>query len=363
MRIVCLIASMQSGGAERVMSLVANHWVGQGHLVTLMTFERPGAESFYPLDPRVDYRPLALARVSRHAVDAVRSSFLRIRSLRRAFATVRTEVVVSFCTEMNVLALLAARGMPVQVVVSERVDPASHQLGRVWCWGRYIMYPFATQIVFQTAAARDHFPAWIRRVSRIIPNPIASLAVSREVAREPRILAVGRLDWQKGFDLLLEAFARVSSAHPRWKLRIVGEGPQRRELKARAIRLGLQDRVEFPGLVKDVAREYAEASIFVLSSRYEGFPNVLCEAMSLGLPVVGFDCPGGVREILQEGDAGMLVRPGRSDELAAKLASLMEDARLRQELGEAAMRAMQRFAPELILRQWDSLLGGRIRTA
>jgi glycosyltransferase involved in cell wall biosynthesis len=170
---------------------------------------------------------------------------------------------------------------------------------------------------------------------------------------------MGRLVRQKGFDLLLEAFARCRTSHPRWTLRILGRGEERQALEAQARALNLGDAVEFAGVVKNPQDHLAQSQLFVLSSRYEGFPNALLEAMASGLAVVATDCPTGPADIVTHDENGLLVPAGDVGALAAAMDRLMSDAGERRRLGERAREVQARFAPETILAAWDRLLRAR----
>ncbi len=357
-RITAIIPSMRAGGAERVMARLTSHWADAGHRVTLLTYEQPESRSFYALGAEVIYRPLGLAGTSRNILDATWGNWRRCRRLRAAIKDTQAGVVVSFCAEANVMTLLATFGTGLPVVVSERVDPSAHRIGRSWHWLRGIVYRWADGVVVQSQSAAAFFPPAIRRRCVVIPNPVVRAEAGGELgsARLPCVLAVGRLVPQKGFDLLIEAFARVHARHPAWKLRIVGEGESRRALEELVRRIGVDGKVEMPGLIEDIHPEYRGAGIFVLSSRYEGFPNAMAEAMAAGLPVVAFDCPGGVADMMQAERDGLLAAPGNVGELAAALDRAMGDADARACWGANARLICERFSPAMVWTLWQECL-------
>ena len=359
--ILFLVSSMQGGGAERVAALLSNYWAEQGHRVTLMpTFSGRG-ECLYPLDPGVKLDFLA------DRVGAARKTpwtlLRRFLALRRVIKTERPDVVLSFLTHVNVAAILAARGSGVPVIVSERIHPLHTDASALWKWARKRTYPMADLTIVQTRAAEEWMRANIPRARcALIPNPVvlpakAGTAVSIPAPGRHLLLAAGRLDPQKGFDLLINAFNRVSSLFPDWDLCILGEGVERPNLEALRNTLDLSDRVHLPGRVDDMADRYARADLFALSSRYEGFPNVLLEALASGLPAVSFDCPSGPADIIRHETDGLLVEPESTDKLAAALARLMGEVALRARFAARAVEAKDRFSLERIGPLWDAALG------
>lgn len=356
MRITFVIASMQAGGAERVASILLNEWAAVGVLVTLVTLG--AAPSFYPLDSRITSVPVGLRLDSNSLWQSVTANVKRVRRLRAAIVRSTPDVVVSFVDRTNIRVLAATRFLGLPVVVSERVDPAHYSIGKAWNALRRVTYPLANAVVVQTQGARNYFPTRLQRRIVVIPNPVSPCAgdVSKPQSLGNVIVAMGRLVPQKGFDLLLAAFARLHGEYGEWRLVIYGAGPERSALQEQADRLQIANCVTFAGLVEDVSARLRACDVFVLSSRYEGFPNALCEAMACGLPVVSFDCPSGPREIIREGIDGFLAPPEDVDALAAALSRLMDDADLRAQMGQRAAEITQRFGAERVMQMWDDLL-------
>ena len=371
MRLTLVTYSLDCGGAERVLTSLANRWRRDGHAVTVLGLSDGAAPPFFPLDPGVSLEWLAVARDSRHLLDAIANNVERVWALRAALRRSRPEVVVSFLTAVNVLVLLAAAGLAVPVVVSERIDPRFKPLPGAWRWLRMRAYGRADAIVVQTRRTADWFPPRMQSRIAVIPNAIAcpSGLASRDVgsARRGVVLGVGRLEHQKGFDLLVRAFARASRRHDGWQLVIAGEGSQRAALRTLAASCGVADRVRLIGRQDDIWPTYAAADVFVLPSRFEGFPNALLEAMAAGLPAMAADCPTGPREIIRNEHEGLLVRTEDVDALARALSRLIGDPDLRRRVGAAGATVVDRYGVDAIQQQWNALVsdvaGQRVRSA
>lgn len=359
MRITLVISSLSAGGAERVMSSMANYWAGKRHEVSLITLAKKETD-FYPLRQEVKRIDLDLESVSVNNFGAIRTNFYRIKALRHWIQSCRSEVIISFIDKMNCLTLVATLGLNLPVIVSERVDPRYHGIGRLWSSIRRVTYPTAAQVVVQTKAVADWASGFLnKKLVCTIPNPI-NIAQSKSVQRpghlKHSIIAMGRLVPQKGFDLLLKAFAEVSKTHPEWSLSIVGHGPEFNGLQRLGKELGLKGNLFFLGAVADPFPFLRGADLFVLSSRFEGFPNVLLEAMACGIPVISTNCPSGPGDIIRPGIDGMLVPSEDIEELASAMDLLMSNETERQRLGARATEVTERFGLEKIMNMWEEVI-------
>jgi glycosyltransferase involved in cell wall biosynthesis len=363
MRLALVISALGAGGAERVIVTLANAWAARGWQVALITFEPPGTRPYYEVDPHVALRQLGVPSVGQPRWRAIRQGLRRVRALRQALRSAAPDVAISFLAKINVLTMLASRGLGFPVIVSERNNPERQRFRGTWSWLRQRLYGTAWWVVAPSRGVLDSFPQRIRRRGRVIPNPVDLARAASPRPGTGRLVAVGRLVHQKGFDLLLRAFAEIAPDHPDWSLTIWGEGEERAALEASCARLGLAGRVRLPGLTERPGQWIEQADLFVLSSRYESFGNVITEAMAAGLPVVAFACPWGPGDIVRDGEDGLLVPPEDVDALAAAMRRLIVDADLRQRLGAAAARNVQRFARDAIIAQWDALVAaaGRAR--
>jgi len=366
MRVTLVITSLGPGGAEKILALVANWWAERGHTVSLLTMAS-SAEDRHALHAAVHRVALDMVGNSRNAAHGLCNNLRRIARLRGEIARTRPNAVVSFLSATNVLTLAATRRLDVPVIVAERIDPRREPISTFWARTRRLLYPRADGIVVQTPEVRDWALRFVppERV-HVIPNPaVSSNGDSRgsppatpEWLRDagPRIFAVGRLTWQKGFDLLLRAFAACHTEHPEWSLVVLGEGEERGALLEQARRLGIASAVALPGYVDRAAVLLRRGDLFVLSSRYEGFPNALLDAMMCGLPVIATDCPSGPRQIVRNGVDGVLVEPDNVDALSAAMKRLMESPDLRRRLASRSVEVSERFSMPRVLHQWDTLL-------
>jgi GalNAc-alpha-(1->4)-GalNAc-alpha-(1->3)-diNAcBac-PP-undecaprenol alpha-1,4-N-acetyl-D-galactosaminyltransferase len=361
-RLTLVVPSLALGGAERVAARMANHWAANAHSVSVITLSSTDGDT-YPLDPPVTRIALDLVRESRNPLSAVFNNWIRVRKLRRTIGKLRPDTVISFTDRMNITTLLACDPLDVDVVISERIDPSQQRLGANWRALQRRVYSRARALVVQTQAVRAQLtPIMHGRPIYVIPNFVDKPSTDRapkersDPNAERQLAAMGRLDYQKGFDLLIDAFAQVGKDHPNWSLVILGEGPERRRLEEQIHSQGLEPRVRLLGWVPDPTAVLRNCDAFVLSSRYEGFPNALLEAMALGLPAVAVDCPSGPADIIRNEVDGLLVPSGDAPTLASALGRLMGDESLRHRLGAQAVEVVDRFSSERYYARWEAVL-------
>ncbi|NLB31098.1 MAG: glycosyltransferase family 4 protein [Alcaligenaceae bacterium] len=357
-RILLYIPSLRGGGAERVAVDLARRWVYDGHEIILVTQSEDSTDA-YQLDARVQ-------RVSLNTFEktGVFGHLTQISSLRREIKRYRPDIVVSFLTSASIFSIVASIGLHCKVIATEHAYPPFQKLSGFWKRLRRLFYPKAAQVVTLTQATADYLQKEIPKAKfTVIPNAVHWPIEEHEpIIQMPKmvgkkwLLAVGRLQPVKGFDLLVESFAKFADAYPDWDLLILGDGPERDNLANQIERAGLQQRVFLVGRVGNMQWWYGQGDMFVLSSRSEGLSNSLQEAMSCGLPCVAFDCDVGPRELIRHNIDGCLVQPAESvDALAEGIVSLINDPERISNFSKRAVDMRDRYSMRRISGMWNEL--------
>lgn len=358
MKIALFTNSLRAGGAERVVSRLASHWAQKGHEVTVITLESVEAD-FYPLHD--DVRRVVIENIPRGGKLAAPLRLVRrAQSLRKTITALQPDIVISFMVTMNIIAVLACIGTKIPVIISERNNPRLQKIGMLPSLVRAMLYPLADRLVCVSKGIEQYF-FWIPSAKKtVIYNPVVKPEEEGDLVSPlydgAFILNVGRLEENKGQDMLIDAFARIAPDHPDLALVIVGEGSRRAALEAQIERLGLQGRVFLPGRDKNVFAIMKRCRLFVLSSRYEGFPNVLIEAMACGAPVVSYACQTGPDEIITSGENGILVEDGCVEDLALSIHTLLLSQSERDRLSLRARNVQSTFSGEKIMAEWEYLI-------
>ena len=363
-RIKFILPGLSAGGSEHVVSFVANRLAQSGFDVSILSFEMSGSTPYYKTDDRIRIEYLDVPIGKRGPLGVLADIVRRVQRLRALFKEQRPDMVVSLLTRSNVIAVLAATGLDIPVIVSERNNPLRQKPGVVWQILRRYAYARAFGLITMTRGALECFPPVMRPRSWVIPNMADYQDFKPKFTNKRMVMtAVGRLVDQKGFDLLIQAWAKIADRHTDWCLRIWGEGPDRFMLESLAAAHGVADSVHMPGVSSAPGRWIEEADAFVLSSRFEGWGLVLGEAMAAGLPCISFDCPFGPADMITHNHDGLLIEEGSIDGMAGALSQLMGDASLRSRLGTQAESAAVRFAPAAIGDLWENTIRGALATA
>ncbi|TMR96157.1 glycosyltransferase family 4 protein [Nonomuraea basaltis] len=361
------------GGTIRTVVNQANAMAAAGHDVELVSLVRRRDTPQFSLDPKITITTLVDQRAGRQPDSIGRKAWRRVRGKlvpRGEFAadyfTERVEwAAMEYVSKLRdgvlvttrpALNLISARRAPKNVIrvaqehmnLSAYPETIRRQIARYY--GRFAAITVLTrtnQLEYQRLLPKTPIVQ--------IPNAVHKVEQERSKQVNPVVIAAGRLVPQKGFDFLVPAFAQVVAEHPEWRLRIFGTGPRKGQLTGLVEQYGLRDHVELPGRTDRLEKELTDSSVYALSSRFEGLPMVMIEAMTHGLPVVAFDCPTGPRDVLTDGVDGVLVRPRDVDALAAALKQVIADRELRVRMGKEAVKTSRAYAPELVMPMWEDL--------
>nr|WP_271977998.1 glycosyltransferase [Rubripirellula sp.] len=306
LKLVCIIPTLEGGGAERVMAALCSQLTQREHQVTLITLDGGGNER-HQVDPSVKRIWLGVMGQQSGRFGRLTGFWRRILTLRKAIKDEQPDVVLAFCDQMNITSLIATTRLGIAVVISERSDPRQQKLPRIWENLRRLTYRKAAKVIVLSEPIAEYLATTCHAKVVVIPSAIdtpdamsdRALAVNNQ-----QIIAMGRLEWEKGFDRLIDAFTEVADSHPDWTLKILGEGSQRPQLEKQISKADLANRISMPGWRQTPWKELNSATFFVLPSRYEGFPSALMETMARGIPSLAVDCDSGPREIIHTVSAG-----------------------------------------------------------
>lgn len=361
MKIDILVYSLRGGGAERVAANLADGWHEAGHSVRIITHE-----SLHT----IEYRPLpGVELVSCASPDGKPARGPgRLMRLRRVLAHRHADVVVAVQGNVAIEAVLASTRLGLRIVGCEHSTPTRAVQGRLWRFLRPFAYRRLAAIVSLTAGAADE----LRQLCPgsnivVIPNALRLPLPEKTPRVDPVLLlplkthcllAAGRMVEAKGFDHLIANFATLASRRSDVCLVILGEGPLYSQLSRQVDDLGLQGRVLLPGRSGNIMEWYLRASVYLMTSRWEGLPMVLLEAMGHGVPVVSTDFSYGPRDVIRNGIDGFIVPEGDSDVWCDTVVSLLEDNDRRRSLGARAREVISRFSEGRVLALWDELFAG-----
>lgn len=357
-KILFVIPDMQQGGAERVVSVMANYWVERGHAVGIMSFDN--GESYYKLNEKITVHPLHSAKKIILGGGFIVNNISRFFNYIKQVKKIKPDIIISFTDNANVYCLLYNRFLRKPLIITQRTNPHFSMLpgsiknlpGRI--------YKKAAAMVVQTAETLKIYKSLnieLPKKTAIIYNPLSpsSYADAGVAGREKIILAVGRLNnSHKHFDKLTDIFSSINNEG--WQLQIAGDGEDRQMLETKIRQLNLEDKIILLGGVKDLTPLYQSAKIFVLTSQFEGFPNALCEAMANGCACISYDCATGPAEIITPEENGILIELGNEKAFAQALYSLMTDEAKMQSLSYNALKIRERLDENKIMKEWESLI-------
>lgn len=350
MKVMFVVPGLLYGGAERVISILSNQFIKNNievYIYVIATKER----CVYEMDKGV--------RISYYLDDNNFSAYDLLKNIRIKTKIEKPDYIISFANDVCAYCCIATLGMNVPVIYSERNDPNNNYRTRKERLFRFIVKRFAQAFVFQTEGAKVCYRVKRNKKVSVILNPMecSNVPVHDFEKENKEIVSVGRLERQKNQKVLIDAFAMIANEFTDYILTIYGEGTLREQLEKQVNDRGLINRVRLPGAQKDIFDKIKGATVFVLSSDYEGLPNALIEAMAIGLPCVSTDCtPGGARELICSGINGEIVMTNNSTAIAEGLRRLLLEKELRVKYGKNALRIKDRINPNEIASQWISFM-------
>lgn len=348
---VALIAYLHgNGGAERQLTMLANALVEKHEVYMIIT----GANNQkYAISKQVHI--VDITAVEGKSLSVIR----RYWAQRKVLKEIKPEVTVHYNFQSAYFAVTMPKKYSGKIIYSERGDPYDDEYTGLLGLIRKYSINRIDGFVFQTEGARDFFDEEIKKRSTVIHNPITiPIEYQGEIGkREKRIVNIGRLHPQKNQKLLVEAFSLIAKRYPEYTLEIYGDGDLHRALEKQIMDCGLVGRVIIKKPIKDIFGAIKDASLFVLTSDYEGMPNALMEAMALGLPCISTDCrPGGARALIEDGVNGFVVPRGDAKSLAEKMSYLLSNNDISKTMGLKAMKIIDNHTPEAIFKHWEQFI-------
>ena len=350
------------GGTERILAEKANYLVRQGHEVHIIVCIHEDQEPFFNFDKRIQIYKLGID----HKELKYRSEYLE--KAQKIVDNIKPDISISNGIDLSkYIYLLKDNSIK---ILEEHFCKFKRKTKLAKCsenvLGRYLGYLYATKkrrlvtkydkYVVLTQEDREQWFELNDKQIAVVENMISIPVLNTQPDySQKKILGVGRLTGQKGWDYLLESWGILSKKYPDWTIVICGEGSQRAKLEKRAKELGVSNSFVLKGVTSDIQNEMLDSSIYVLPSRYEGLPLVLLEAMSVGLPPVAFTCKCGPRDVIKDGQDGFLVPRFNVELFAEKLEALIKDEDLRKKVGQEAQKSVQRFSPDKIMAKWGEL--------
>lgn len=339
MKIMFLTSNLGGGGAERTVQYLSNYLSTEGDSVSIVII---GDIQFYDTNKNVDIIKLNIASVPKNRIDRISNIFARFIKVRSVVKFEHPDLI--FCIMPGVIKYLIGlkKICHFKLVSSERIVPESHSKKEL----RNILwyYKMCDGVVFQTKRAADFYAGLIKCKTRIIHNAVGNEFVYHKYSRDNIrnvISAVGRLCDQKDYVTLIKAFELVHNIHRDYKLEIYGEGPDRVKIESLIEQLNLQEVVILKGICKNAIHKIADTRMYVMSSKFEGMPNSLMEAMGIGLPVISTNCPNGPAELIEDGINGILVPVGDVQAMANSINFLIENSEIAEKMGNKAKNILE----------------------
>lgn len=340
------------GGAEKAMIMVANGLARLGNEITIISFKDNNV--VYKMENKIKYIHIPDIEGKKYRV-----LFKRFTAFKRVIKEIKPDVVISFWLQPAIFSSIISKKIGFRTIYSERGDPTDKEYTGFLGLLRKVFLKSIDGFVFQTEGAKRCFPKSIQDRSVVIHNPVPIKYNDYELpkVRNKVIVNVGRLHEQKNQKLLINAFSKINNTYPDYTLEIYGDGELKQQLKTHIKKLGLQEKVFLMGTTQKIFDKIVNASIFVLSSDYEGMPNALMEAMALGIPSISTDCkPGGARELIENQQNGLLVKRDSVEELASAIQYMIENKNKAHKMGRKSKKICNTNSIDIIINKWNSYI-------
>ncbi|NKI27113.1 glycosyltransferase family 4 protein [Arenibacter sp. 6A1] len=349
MKIDFIVSSLIGGGAERVLVLLAAHLLQKGHSVSIITFNK--GEDF-EIDPGIQRIRLHDGGIKNHTLRSLNNLFKYYKVKIN-----RPEIAISFITATNLIAIVVAKYFKIPIICSEHINHL--QKGNyITKFTRSIAYRFADRVTVLTTFDKPYYEKKGIKVT-VMPNPCTFSPIKTyNPKRDKILLAIGNLDryYHKGFDNLIQLIHPVLKSNKDWKLKIIGSGDDGMQfLKKKVEQLLMTDQIIFTGFQSDINSILTKSQIFILSSRFEGLPMVLLEAMSQGVTCIAFDCVSGPSDIIQQGENGLLIENQNQNAMADGIGTLINNKELRTTLAQNAITSIDQYHIDRIITKWEDL--------
>ncbi|HAY3551988.1 glycosyltransferase family 4 protein [Elizabethkingia meningoseptica] len=364
-----ILGTFNSGGMERVLANKANYLVAQGYDITIITTDQKGRKSYFEMNPQIKNIDLGINYTDNNdkglfqkLLSYPRKQRIHKQKLQKLLVALEADVVISmFDNDASFMYKIKDGSRKILEIHFSRFKRL--QYGKKGLWK--IINKLRSNADLKVAKQYDRFVVlthedkgyWGQKLPNIavIPNANSFVASAKAPLEIKRVIAVGRYDYQKGFDELIDVWAKIYTMHPEWSLDIFGHGPLKEELQNQIDRLGLTEVVRLCTPVKNIEHEYLNSSVLAMTSRYEGLPMTLLEAQACGVPLVAYACKCGPRDIIKDGVNGYLIEGEDQKKMAEKLMLLMADTELRKKMGDAAYKFSDNYTEDQIMTQWMEL--------
>lgn len=364
-----ILGTFNSGGMERVLANKANYLIAQGYDITIITTDQKGRKSYFEMDPQIKNIDLGINYTDnndkglfRKLLSYPRKQRIHKQKLQKLLAELKADVVISmFDNDASFMYKIKDGSKKILEIHFSRFKRL--QYGKKGLWK--IINKLRSNADLKIVKQYDRFVVlthedkgyWGQDLPNIvvIPNANSFKASEKASLEAETVIAVGRYDYQKGFDELIDVWAEIYTMHPEWTLNIFGHGPLKEELQNQIDRLGLTKVIRLCVPVKNIEQEYLNSSVLAMTSRYEGLPMTLLEAQACGVPLVAYACKCGPRDIIKDGVNGYLIEGEDQKKMAEKLMLLMADIELRKKMGDAAYEFSDNYTEDQIMKQWMDL--------